>query len=304
MNCYPIGQLLEKIMPYQIIILERLLLEFSSNKKGIQQIFVRGSISNGRFDRSSDTDVAIVVADQYFEDYLRLLDDLMVTLFGAVMPGWPDKIVPDFGGTGLVYLVRSADGQIFQVDIYVSPQSTANFSTIRAGEITRLYPYPDDAPIPCAKSDWRKKQLVAEQVEQFWAEKDTAETDFVAVCVHAVMILKRIQRSTHWLNMSNSTGLLESIRQLLRRKYCPNLSAYGWYKFDGIVVDERSKGYALALRDLSYKLLPEATFATVEEAFLLSVDIMSTCFPADYENVRHASDFVLETIRRYSLALN
>ncbi|CAN5195283.1 hypothetical protein BH10CYA1_BH10CYA1_55770 [soil metagenome] len=291
-------------MPHQIQILERLLTEFT-DKEGIRQIFVRGSISNGRFDRSSDTDLAIVVDDAVFGNYLRILDDLMMVTFGAVLPGWVDKIVPDFGGTGLVYLVRAQDGQVFQLDIYVAPASTANFANIRAGEIKRLFPYPDNSPIPsnCAP-DALAQKLVLDEIVKFWQEKDTVESDFVAVCVHAVMILKRIQRATFWLNMSNSVGLLESIRQLLRRKYCSGLREYGWYKFDAIVVDQTSQELALELKDLATLLLPAASFSSVERSFSLAVRIMSTCFPEEYQALRLPSNFILETIQRYSLSLN
>ncbi len=300
---FSIVELLQSNVPYQIQILERLLAEFS-DKKGIREIFVRGSISNGRFDRSSDTDVAIVVEDAVFGDYLRVLDDLMLT-FGAVLPGWVDKIVPDFGGTGLVYLVRAQDGQVYQVDIYVAPRSTANFTGIRPGEIKCLYPYPDSSAIPCNRTpDADAQKLVLAEIASFWEEKDTAVSDFVAVCVHAVMILKSIQRATFWLNVSNSVGLLESIRQLLRRKYCPSLREYGWYKFDAIVVDAKSQQLALELKELAKLLLPEANFATVEESFALAMQIMSTCFPEEYESLKLPASFLMETVRRYSLSLN
>lgn len=302
MSHYPIVQLLEQIRPYQLRILERLLDEFEG-KSGVLQIFVRGSISNGLFDKSSDTDFAIVVADEVFPQYLRIMDDLMFDL-GAVLPGWPDKIVPPFGGAGLVYLLRAPDGQVFQTDVYIAPSSTANFSSIRRGEITRLFPHPDDSLVPCNEPDCLTKKRVCDQIDEFWNEKDTVISDFVSVCVHSIMVLKRIQRATFWLNMSNSVGLLESIRQLLRRKYSPELRAYGWYKFSAIVRNERSQEYALGLKTLANQLLPEATFASVEEAFVLSVSIMETCFPEQYQEIRIGSDFILETIRRYSLSLN
>jgi predicted nucleotidyltransferase len=312
MTVPPIALLLEHNMPFQIQILEQLLIEFSQ-AKGIKRIFVRGSIARGygALDRSSDTDLVLEVEQVHFLDYLRSMDDLMVNRFGALMPGWVDRIVPNFGGTGLVYLVRSPENLVYQVDIYVTPESTADFSSIQPGEIRQLFPLTDD-PCGCGGAprqiDAQIKQQVCSEIEQFSREKDGAVSDFVSTSVLAFMVLKRIQRAQFFLNRDNTGDLLCSIRQLLRRRYAPHLVEFGWYKLDAITdVCADAANYVYELKQVTIASSinqGESTYASVASAFSLALKILEDCFPDEFADLRLSAQFLLEIFTKYARQLN
>jgi predicted nucleotidyltransferase len=299
-----IASILHDTKPYQISLLEALLSELSQGA-GITELHVRGSIANGLFDRSSDVDLVIVVEDTLFPLHLRTLDHLMRLRFAAMLPGWYDTIVPDLGGAGLVYLVSSVEGGIYQVDLYLVPASGKRFSSIQPGEIRCIYSRPPGVAALADTVDSAASQgarAVSRALAELAEMKDNVVGDFSEVCVLVVMLIKRIQRATFFLNCANTSMLHLAIQRLLRRRFAPHLMGYGWYKFDSILLTAESEQFALRLK-AAMERGAVSSYDSLAVTFELATDILKTCFEPDYGSVRGVAEFVSRELARYAKGL-
>jgi hypothetical protein len=92
-------------------------------KPWARETLLRGSLARGAGDGESDIDLVAVTADAEFETALRDLTGKLPLSLPGRLPPWLDGIVRDFGGTGLVYLLRVGERKWGQLDIYLLPQS-------------------------------------------------------------------------------------------------------------------------------------------------------------------------------------
>jgi predicted nucleotidyltransferase len=69
MTASALRKILDDTKAIQIRLLESLMAEFISSRY-VQEIYIRGSIASGKFDRSSDIDLVIIVDDDHYQGLL------------------------------------------------------------------------------------------------------------------------------------------------------------------------------------------------------------------------------------------
>lgn len=182
--------------PSQFKILENLL-EVFSREKALRFAFVRGSVARNDYDRASDVDLVIGIDDLLFEPFVNSLNFLMEEHFNPLMPGWSDKIVPNFGGLGYVYLIPE-NGVIFQVDLYVVP--TTKFESVKAiPRAKQVYGKTDQDNVLVDAIQIEKNEKFISQIRS--VEQDT-EFYIIEILILVFLILKRIKRDQQLLNYS------------------------------------------------------------------------------------------------------
>lgn len=211
--------------PSQFKILENLL-EVFSREKALRFAFVRGSVARNDYDRASDVDLVIGIDDLLFEPFVNSLNFLMEEHFNPLMPGWSDKIVPNFGGLGYVYLIPE-NGVIFQVDLYVVP--TTKFESVKAiPRAKQVYGKTDQDTVLVDAIQIEKNEKFISQIRS--VEQDT-EFYIIEILILVFLILKRIKRDQQLLNYSETNLLNNALRNLFRHLFEPHLLAFGWYHF-------------------------------------------------------------------------
>lgn len=224
MKFQELQNLLVQSPPPQFQILEKLLDVFA-RKDALKFAFVRGSIARNDYDRTSDVDLVIGIEDSLFESFIQSLDFLMEEHFNPILPGWNDKIVPDFGGLGYVYLIPE-NGQLFQVDLYVIPAS--KLAAVRAiPKAKQVYMANDDVVVADIKTQQQNQNLI-QTLKKAESGKDAY---LVEAMILAFLLLKRIKRGQVLLNYSETVLLNSAIRNIFRLCFEPHYINYGWYHF-------------------------------------------------------------------------
>ncbi|WP_329427010.1 hypothetical protein OG339_42830 [Streptosporangium sp. NBC_01495] len=189
----------------------------------VTQLLIRGSFARGTSDRLSDVDLVVGVAPSAFAEFVNMLDALAVTEFGAIMPGWPDRIVPRMGGLGYVHLIE-ADGKLHQLDLYVAPSDRIDDITASTrGHIIYTTPHAKHE-----KSDPAVAQFVTDRL----ATPPTCEQLVVEALVLGWMIHKRIARGQKFMAYAETHMLHTAARSLIRTALSPQTAFYGWYHLD------------------------------------------------------------------------
>ncbi|HSZ31115.1 MAG TPA: hypothetical protein VK784_15335, partial [Pseudonocardiaceae bacterium] len=86
----------------------------------VTHLMIRGSFAAGTSDRLSDVDLVVGIREADYGDFVAACDALVASELGQILPGWPDTIVPDFGGLGYVHLIQHAQ-MLYQLDLYLAP---------------------------------------------------------------------------------------------------------------------------------------------------------------------------------------
>lgn len=285
--------LLLKTPPPQFQLLDQLLNLFSSGTY-LVNAYIRGSIATNQYDRASDVDLVLVVKDSAYKNLIEGLDLLLAQHFVVLRSGWLDKIVPNFGGLGFVYLVANSN-KLFQLDIYVIPLSSqAKIQTIPRA--TMVYSHSTHL----IEKDEQSEQLLTTDLQQFISSKKNEQIEidslFTEFLIMAFLIKKRIRRQQFFLNYSETSMLWICLRQLMRHIWEPQLSLYGWYHFleQGEVPSE-VLAYKIRLQKIMLSN-PVSSAESIKEAFQLFFELNSLSGRAEAEikSVRTAGELVLE----------
>lgn len=298
-----VTRVLTQNMPLQHRILGLLLQKFSEIDY-VAQIFVRGSLAGSSrcrgqegpavsgFDRNSDVDVVLVVDPKQFATLLSVIDIIMLESFGAIMPGWFDKIVPNFGGVGLVYIL-AIDGRLIQADIYITPEISKTFGSLKEKRLL----YQRTTPV----KRLAKSFDISKKIDAFAIERDTASGDFIAGVILAFLINKRQTRRQFFLGFKEMGMLYDVIGRILRRRYDPTMINYGWYGFSlRVATCQRGHDFVVRLKDLMDSGRVDSP-ATLGAVFQLLTEVMAQCFPVEHAELSDAVEMLAEYFRAYSL---
>jgi hypothetical protein len=211
--------------PAHFVILDELLGIFSSQTY-LHSAYIRGSVASNSYDRSSDVDLVLVITDDSYILTVDSLDAIIQQHFCIIRPGWLDKIVPNFGGLGYVYLV-SFENKIYQLDLYLLPLSQAD-SIHRMPKATLVFSQD-------ARSASLINQKMTLEVTQYIEDKKQSPESILAlsdeIIVLSFLIKKRIKRQQLFLNASETYMLAICLRKLMRLTWEPHLLDFGWYHF-------------------------------------------------------------------------
>lgn len=207
--------------PEQLVVLAALM-EALTASDAVTHLMVRGSLAAGTADRLSDLDLVVAVHDSRLPETLDLLDPLMSTLFGALLPGWPDTIVGQLGGTGRVYLLPHG-GHLLQLDLYVCPTSAADALRARTG--ARVLWQAATLPAPTESERSTAAQAVARAAA---TAPDVTGLLVQAVVLHA-MLRKRLLRNQRHIAFGLQHQLTETCRDVIRTALAPHSPHHGWY---------------------------------------------------------------------------
>lgn len=228
MNHALLTNLLLKTPPPHFAILDKLL-DIFSDQPYLNSAYIRGSIAANRYDRASDVDLVMVINDS---EYLAVVENLNVILnqhFVTLRPGWLDKIVPDFGGLGFVFLVADMNST-YQLDIYLMPLSSKD----------NLKKIPQATLVFESQNDWTPLTFDAKteadsKISSYINCRKSRATCLEEVCdeflIITYLIKKRIKRQQFFLNSSETTLKWHSLRQMMRHLWEPQYLNYGWYHF-------------------------------------------------------------------------
>ncbi|MEV6865411.1 hypothetical protein AB0M44_30945 [Streptosporangium subroseum] len=208
--------------PSQFAIMEHVINCLAASP-AVTHMLVRGSFARGTSDRLSDVDLVVGITPTAFEEFVGVHDALVATKLGAIMPGWPDKIVPRMGGLGYVHLIEH-DGKLHQLDLYLAPSDQIDAITaLTRGHI--VYSNPD-----AATSD--PGPAVARFIADRLAAPPTCEQLIVEALVLSWMIHKRILRGQQFMAYAETHMLYTAARSLIRTALSPQTAFYGWYHLD------------------------------------------------------------------------
>lgn len=257
--------------PEQLVLLEQLMGALTASP-AVTHLMVRGSLAVGRADRLSDLDLVVAVADGRLPAMLTMLDPLMTGLCGALLPGWPDTIVGQLGGTGSVYLLPY-EQHLLQLDLYLCPTSAAEPLRARTGARV-LWQTPD--PEPAGDDD---RQAAAQAL----AARTTAAPACTGLLVQAVvlhsMLRKRLLRGQVHIAYGLHHHLVETLRDVVRTALVPHSRHHGWYHLREIA--HTTAGRA-CLHDLDQALAQPAvpTLDQADRAFERILTIAARVAPA------------------------
>ncbi len=188
----------------------------------VTHLLVRGSLASGTADRLSDVDFVVGVDDAALPAFVTALDDLMAIQAAALLPGWRDSIVADFGGLGFVFLVAHA-GSLHQIDLYVAAASTIRGlrnMVATAGLLER-------PPATSAQDAARKaERFIAAYRRQPRSCRDLLIEHLVLV----VLLHKRIRRGQRFLAYAEWHLLHTATKNLIKAALSPASGFWGWYQ--------------------------------------------------------------------------
>lgn len=203
--------------PSQFDLLERVM-ELFTTSPAVSHLLVRGSLASGTADRLSDVDFVVAVRDSSFPQFVRVLDALMSTELGSIMPGWRDTIVGAMGGIGYVHLVNW-DGHLQQVDLYLIPTSMVD----RVPDTTVVF---ERSSPEIHKSDGDVAQFVTGTL----TEPRTCVELVIEVLIVGYLIRKRIARGQEFIAYSEAHLFNTAAKNLVKTALAPTSRYYGWYQ--------------------------------------------------------------------------
>lgn len=208
--------------PEQFELLEEAAQLFTASS-AVSHLLVRGSLAVGTADRLSDVDFVVGVEDGEFLRFVSVINPLMRTEFGGILPGWRDTIVGDMGGIGYVFLIgRGAHLQ--QVDLYAVPASM----------IGQVHEYTVARPIfvrdPSAT--YPSVPKVAREVERMLSMPRSCTELLIEALVVGYLIRKRINRRQDYIAYAETHLFNTAAKNLIKTALAPTSRHYGWYQLE------------------------------------------------------------------------
>ncbi|QIS18552.1 hypothetical protein [Nocardia terpenica] len=220
MNRPAMHQLVEANRPSQFALLEYATQAFTRSE-AVTHLLVRGSLARGTADRLSDIDFVVGVDDCLLQEFVSVLDPLVVTELGGILPGWRDTIVGDMGGLGFVYLLGWS-GHLQQLDLYVVPASHIG----RVQERTVCEPVFTRDPHAEYEPDPDVAPFVARTMSTLRSCKDL----LIEALVIGYLVRKRIARGQEFIAYSEMFLFNTAAKNLIKAALAPTSTFYGWYQ--------------------------------------------------------------------------
>lgn len=262
--------------PEQLVVLETLMGALTMSK-AVTHLMVRGSLAAGTADRLSDLDLVVAVRDGQLPEMLDMLDPLMGVLFGALLPGWPDTIVGNLGGTGRVYLLPHS-GHLLQLDLYLCPTTAADGLRRHTGARV-LWRAPE---VPDANE--HEQQTAARALAHLTTTAPNCTGLLVQAIVLHAMLRKRLLRGQLYIAYGLHHQMVETCRDMVRTALVPHSAHHGWYHLGEIA--HTTAGHD-CLRDLDAAIRQPAvpTLEQADEALESIVTITERIAPAAADNL-------------------
>ncbi|MEV6350077.1 hypothetical protein [Actinoplanes sp. NPDC051851] len=207
-------------LPRQFGLLEKTI-EVIGRSSAVHSLHVRGSLAAGTADRLSDLDFIVAVHDPDFGPFLRVLDTLMSTELGALLPGWRDTIVARMGGLGYVFLVPH-EKSLHQIDLYAVPVSRLDTVLAR----TKAMPVYQAEGERSARNSQQVDWLISSTLDRPY----TTQELLVEILVLGHMIHKRIARGQRYIAYAEMFALHTAAKNLIKAALAPGSAFYGWYQ--------------------------------------------------------------------------
>jgi len=208
----------------QILLVKKLIKYFSSNNN-IKGVVIRGSIAKGTSDRSSDVDLLLITKNNKFISTINSLNKLLasqVELLGE--DGWVDKIVPNFGGIGFVYMCKF-EGKLIQLDVYVLPEENSE----RISKFKDKYFVYKKGELKYKKGVNYEKHNFNKELDKFILSRSEKFQIFFEVMLMYEMLLKHILRKDVFLAYKYRYHAHEKLLYLLRYILDPVTRNYYFY---------------------------------------------------------------------------
>lgn len=223
MNVKTLNEILTENPPIQFEYLRKLLDLFSQSKY-LKSAFIRGSLARNDYDRASDLDMVLAVTPSAYIELINSLDELMSENFNILFKGWPDRIVPAFGGIGFVYLIEY-DEKLLQIDLYILPSNRLD-KLLNTPNVKKIYQRDEVIDL---KQDESIEIEINDYINKKFSNFPSIESLLVEAAILAYLIKKRIKRREEFLNYSETILLNRTIRDVLRIIFDPAHKDYGWY---------------------------------------------------------------------------
>lgn len=203
---------------------------------GLEQAFLRGSLSRGDADEHSDIDLLCVVPPAKFDAYIKAAQKMINEKYPDALPGWTDTIVKDFGGVGFVWLIEH-EGKVRQLDLYIACEGNPALERLNKlpnkQEVYRAKPAKNIGQLQQQRLIEQEFKLNANQVcgtiNEINATPDTPERTLVELAVLGVMIKKCLSRGDDILAANEFNMWKKAFVKLARMKADPDLQDYGFY---------------------------------------------------------------------------
>ena len=227
MKVQTLTEILTENPPIQFQYLQKLLNLFSQSEF-LTSAFIRGSIARNDYDRTSDLDMVLAIDPSAYINVVESLNELMNENFVTLFKGWPDRIVPSFGGMGLVYLIE-CDSKILQIDLYILPSNRLE-KLERTPSVKKIFEKQNVKLILEENDDEIDAYLISK-----FSEFPTLNELLIEVVILAFLIKKRINRNQVFLNYSETVLLNRTLRDIVRLIFDPKYKEYGWYHLKEIL---------------------------------------------------------------------
>ena len=220
MNLPLLSRLAEANRPEQFGLLEHATETFTRSE-AVTHLLVRGSLARGTADRLSDVDFIVGVMDSRFEEVVSVLDALITTDLGGILPGWRDTIVGNMGGLGFVYLIGWA-GHLQQLDLYLAPASCIR--GVQAQTVCEPIFTRDSAGV--YEPDPQTESFVTNTM----STTPSCEDLLIEALVIGYLIRKRIMRGQEYIAYSEAFLFNTAAKNLIKAALAPQSRFYGWYQ--------------------------------------------------------------------------
>jgi len=275
-----LSKLAEANRPEQFALLEHATERFTRSS-AVTALLVRGSLARGTADRLSDVDFVVGVEDSQFEEFISVLDALVTTDLGGILPGWQDTIVGSMGGLGYVYLIGWS-GHLQQLDLYVAPASAIS----RVQERTACQPIFTRDPAAVYEPDLGAARFVAETM----AMPRSCEDLLIEALVVGYLIRKRITRGQEFIAYSEGFLFNTAAKNLIKTALAPTSTFYGWYQLKEEIgttpIGRECLNHLMAL--ISTPAIP--TLASLTEGLDRVFAVANMVAPEAVDNLREAID--------------
>ena len=258
-------------------------LETCRDIPGLEGAYIRGSLARGDADPFSDIDLLCVVSPEQYRAFIEKADALVTEKHDAILPGWADTIVKDFGGVGHVYLVER-EGELFQLDLYIACQGHPGLKRLESlDHKQQVFKAKKDATTPLTKVrayedlNYRARQgEVEETIKNLNTPESTKERTFTELCVLSFMIIKCLRRDDPFVAQNEFGMWQKALIKLARQKFDPKLEDYGVYHVqrladrmndEGKFVDALRKFYKAELTPDSFAVMHNYAMDFVKEHF-------------------------------------
>lgn len=219
-----LASIAEANRPEQFTILDKAVGLLSASP-AVSHLMVRGSFADGTSDRLSDIDLVVGVREADYADFATCQDALIGAAFCQLLPGWPDTIVPPFGGVGWVHLIQH-QGTLHQLDLYVAP--SARIDEVRARTRGQVIYTDAEATEPATQETERAAAFVSSVRES----QPTPENLITELLVLAHMIRKRLARGQRFMAYKEGYQFTDAARGLARTGLAPRTEFLRWYHLE------------------------------------------------------------------------